>query len=38
MDHSAIVYLMDKHGDFVQSFNLDLEKPAEAAATFAKYL
>lgn len=38
MDHTAVVYLMDRDGNFVQSFNPDLDKPAEAAATFAKYL
>ena len=38
MDHTAIVYLMDKGGNFVESFNLDLEDPKNAAATFAKYL
>jgi protein SCO1/2 len=30
MDHSAIVYLMDKQGRFVNAFNLD--QPVEAAA------
>jgi len=38
VDHTGVVYLMDKNGDFAESFNLDLEKPAEAAAIFAKYL
>ena len=38
MDHTAVVSLMDKNGNFVDSFNPDLEKPAEAAATFSKYL
>ncbi len=38
MDHTAIVYLMDKQGRFVESFNADLDKPAAAAATVAKYL
>jgi protein SCO1/2 len=31
MDHSAIVYLMDKQGRFVNPFNLD--QPADAAAS-----
>ena len=38
MDHTAVVYLMDKTGAFVESFNPELEKPKEAAAAFAKYL
>ena len=38
MDHTAVVYLMDKTGTFVESFNPELEKPKEAAAAFAKYL
>ena len=39
MDHTGLVYLMDKHGDFVESFNADLEKPEDAAAALlAKYL
>ncbi len=38
MDHTAIIYLMDKTGNFVQSFNADLDKPKEAAATFGKYM
>ncbi len=38
MDHTALVYLIDKGGNFVESFNPDLEKPAEAAATLSKYL
>ena len=37
VDHTGVVYLMDGRGDFVESFNPDLEKPAEAAATLAKY-
>ena len=35
---TAGVYLMDKTGTFVESFNPDLDKPKEAAAAFAKYL
>ena len=38
VDHTGVVYLMDRNGDFVESFNPDLDKPAEAAATFAKYM
>ena len=37
MDHSAIVYLMDKNGRFVAPFNLK-RKPEEAAADLRKYL
>jgi protein SCO1/2 len=38
VDHTGIVYLMDKNGNFVESFNPDLDKPAEAAETYAKYM
>jgi protein SCO1/2 len=37
MDHSAIVYLMDKNGRFVAPFRLD-RKPAESAAELRNYL
>jgi protein SCO1/2 len=37
MDHTALVYLMDKQGRFVEAFNLE-RKPAEAAAQLKKYL
>jgi protein SCO1/2 len=37
MDHSAIVYLMDKSGRFVAPFRLD-RKPQESAAELRKYL
>jgi protein SCO1/2 len=37
MDHSAIVYLMDKSGRFVAPFKLD-RKPEEAAAELKKYM
>ena len=37
MDHTSIVYLMDRDGRFVQSFNLQ-QPPAKAAAEFATYL
>jgi protein SCO1/2 len=37
MDHSALVYLMDKQGRFVAPFNLK-RKPAEAAEALRKYL
>ena len=38
VDHTGVVYLMDKNGAFVESFNPDLDKPVEAAATLSKYL
>ena len=37
MDHSAVVYLMDKEGRFVAPFKLD-RKPAEAAADLRRYM
>lgn len=37
MDHTAIVYLMDKDGRFVAPFNLK-RKPEESAAEMKKYL
>jgi protein SCO1/2 len=37
MDHSAVVYLMDKEGRFVAPFNLN-RKPAEAAADLRRYM
>ncbi len=37
MDHSAIVYLMDKNGRFVAPFNLK-RSPEQAAAELKKYL
>jgi protein SCO1/2 len=37
MDHTAIVYLMDKNGRFVAPFNLR-RTPEEAAADLRKYL
>ena len=36
MDHSAVVYLMDKEGRFVAPFNLK-RQPAEAADALRKY-
>jgi protein SCO1 len=36
MDHTALVYLMDKQGRFVAPFNLK-RRPAEAAADLRKY-
>lgn len=36
MDHTALVYLMDKQGRFVTPFNLK-RQPAEAAADLRKY-
>ena len=37
MDHSAIVYLMDSQGRFVEAFNLD-RKPEESAKELDRYL
>jgi protein SCO1/2 len=37
MDHSAVVYLMDKRGRFVAPFKLD-RKPEDAAAELRKYM
>jgi protein SCO1/2 len=37
MDHSTIVYLMDKDGQFVSPFNLK-RRPEEAAADLRRYL
>ena len=37
MDHSAIVYLMDSKGRFVEAFNLD-RKPEDSAKELEKYL
>lgn len=37
MDHSAIVYLMDSQGRFVEAFNLD-RKPEDSAKELEKYL
>ena len=37
MDHTAIVYLMDKNGRFVAPFNLK-RRPEEAAADLRRYL
>jgi protein SCO1 len=37
MEHTALVYLMDKRGDFVGSFNLN-RPPAEAAQDLLRYL
>ncbi len=37
MDHTAIVYLMDKQGNFVAPFNLK-RRPEESAADLLRYL
>jgi protein SCO1/2 len=37
MDHTAIVYLMDKDGRFVAPFSLK-RRPADAAADLRRYL
>ena len=36
VDHTGVVYLMDGRGDFVESFNPDLDDPEAAAKTLAK--
>jgi protein SCO1/2 len=36
VDHTGVVYLMDGRGDFVESFNPDLDDPKAAAKTLAK--
>ncbi len=38
VDHTGVVYLMDRKGDFVESFNPDLDDPAAAAKTLSRYL
>ncbi len=37
MDHSSIVYLMDKNGAFVEAFNLE-RPPEEAAKDLEQFL
>jgi protein SCO1 len=37
MDHSSVVYLMDKNGSFVEAFNVE-RSPADAAKDLEKYL
>ncbi len=37
MDHTAIVYLMDRHGQFVGAFNVE-RPPQEAAQELLRYL
>jgi protein SCO1/2 len=37
MDHSAMVYLMDRNGRFVAPFKLD-RKPEEAATDLKRYI
>ncbi|MBV9563173.1 MAG: SCO family protein [Bradyrhizobium sp.] len=37
MDHTALIYLMDRDGHFVSPFNLN-RKPEEAAADLKRYL
>lgn len=38
VDHTGVVYLMDKRGSFVESFNPDLDDPKAAAAALSKML
>ena len=37
MDHSSVVYLMDKNGAFVEAFNVE-RSPEDAAKDLEKYL
>ncbi|ACF03657.1 electron transport protein SCO1/SenC [Rhodopseudomonas palustris TIE-1] len=37
MDHTALIYLMDKSGNFISPFNIK-RKPEEAAADLKRYL
>jgi protein SCO1/2 len=37
MDHTALIYLMDRDGNFVSPFNLK-RTPAEAATDLKRYL
>ena len=37
MDHSSVVYLMDKNGGFIEAFNVE-RPPADAAKELEKYL
>jgi protein SCO1/2 len=37
MDHTALVYLMDKNGGFVGAFNIE-RPPAEAAQEWLRHL
>src|SRR5271169_6654086 len=37
MDHTALVYLMDKNGQFVAPFDVTQRKPEDAAADLRKY-
>ena len=38
MDHTAVVYLMDKTGNFVAPFDVTDQKPEAAAAELRKYM
>ncbi len=38
MDHTAVVYLMDKNGNFVAPFDVTNQKPEAAAAELRRYL
>jgi protein SCO1/2 len=37
MDHTALIYLMDRNGKFVAPFNMN-RKPEEAAADLKRYI
>ena len=36
MDHTGVVYLMNRDGAFVQSFNAELDNPKDAAAALSR--
>ena len=38
MDHTGVVYLMNRDGAFVQSFNAELDRPKDAAAELSRFL
>ena len=38
MDHTAMVYLMDKNGNFVAPFDVSNQKPEAAAAELRRYM
>jgi protein SCO1/2 len=38
MDHTAVVYLMDKNGNFVAPFDVTNQKPEAAAAELRRYM
>jgi protein SCO1/2 len=38
MDHTAVVYLMDKNGNFIAPFDVTNQKPEAAAAELRRYM